>query len=176
MTEQELTWLAIHAEKSSVIAEIGSWRGRSTRAMADNSTAVIFCIDPWIDDSIGFPGWWTQQESPDKYKQKDWLWSEFIKYNGEYIGTRIVPLRMFSAEAFDILQPRGVRFDMVFIDGSHDYGHVVGDISMYRQLLKPGGILCGHDYNEPTCPEVAPAVNSQFQHLHVEGTIWCAIP
>jgi len=173
-TEQELSWLAKHAAKSNCIAEIGSWRGRSTRAMVDNSDAKIFCIDPWVDDSIGYPGWWTAQESPEKYKQKDWLWSEFNHNLHGCVGTRIVPVRMFSAYAFQNLYPRGLKFDMIFIDGSHDYGHVVGDIQMFRQMLKPGGVLCGHDYNEPTCPEVAPAVNSQFSKIDVTGTIWCA--
>lgn len=178
MTDPELTWLATQAQRSRCIAEIGSWRGRSTRAMADNlhPEGVIFTIDPFVDDSIGFPGWWTANESPDKYKQKDWLWSEFSSNLRDAIGTKIIPVRMFSANAYERFVGRGQKFDFVFIDGSHDYGHVTGDIQMFRQLLKPGGLLSGHDYNEPTCPEVAPAVNAQLGRVtSVAGTtIWYA--
>jgi len=81
---------------------------------------------------------------------------------------------MFSAHAFERFIGRGTKFDMVFIDGSHDYAHVAGDISMYRQLLRPNGILCGHDFNEPTCPDVARAVLDMIPKVEVTGTIWCA--
>lgn len=174
MTEAELLWLAESARRSSCIAEIGSWRGRSTTAMATNSEAVIFCIDPWSDEAVGFPGWWTKKESPEKYKQKNWLWSEFEANLAGYIGKKIIPLRMFSAHAFDLLSRRGMTFDMIFIDGSHDAGHVRGDILMFRRLLKSGGILSGHDYGEPSCPEVAPTVSSLLPNLEVVGTIWKA--
>ena len=171
MKPEELEWLAVQASRASVIAEIGSWQGRSTRAMADNSNAVIFAIDPFSDEAIGYPGWWKPP-----VKHKDWLWHEFESNLREYIGKRVIPVRMFSAYAYEHLEPRGVKFDFVFIDGSHDFGHVTGDIQMFKKLLKPNGLLAGHDYNEPTCPEVAPAVNAQFQSIMLgPGTIWYAL-
>lgn len=173
-TEQELTWLANHARKSATIAEIGSWRGRSARAMADNTDAIIFCIDTWADDAIGNYGWWTPQESPDKYKTKDWLWSEFRNNLGRYIGNKVIPIRMTSAEAFELLIQRGVKFDMVFIDGAHDYENVKRDVMTWEHLIKPNGILCGHDYNDPTCPDVALAINSLLPRIELTGTIWRA--
>lgn len=177
MTVPELIWLAEQAKRSRCIAEIGSWRGRSTRAMADNlhPEGMIFTIDPFVDDSIGYPGWWTAKESPEKYKQKDWLWSEFSHNMNGMIGTKVIPIRMFSAHAFEVLRGRGMKFDFIFIDGSHDFGHVTGDIQMFSRLLKPGGLLSGHDYNEPTCPEVASAVNAQCPRITLApGTIWYA--
>lgn len=175
MSEPELLWLAEQSSRAVAIAEIGSWRGRSTRALADNTSGVVFAIDPWVDDAIGFPGWWTPKESPEKYKQPGWLWAEFQSHMNGRIGTRIVPVRMFSAYAYEWLAGRGLKFDFVFIDGAHDFGHVTGDIQMYRQLLKPGGLLSGHDYNDPTCPDVAPAVNAQLGRVTLgPGTIWYA--
>ena len=178
MTELELQWLAQQASVHSVIAEIGSWRGRSTRAMADNTNGKIFAIDSWDDSAVGYPGWWTASEaasesSPSKTSRPNWLWDEFHAHIGQYIGTRVIPMRMFSAYAYEVFQRRGQKFDMVFIDGSHDYGHVRGDILMFSELLSAGGVLCGHDYNEPTCPEVAPAVHSVFPTVEVTERIWC---
>lgn len=174
MTDQELTWLAEAAAKSHCIAEIGSWRGRSARVMADHTPGVIFCIDPWDDTSIGYPGWWTAQESPEKYKQKDWVWQEFQSHVGNYIGTKILPLRMFSTQGAALCRHHMLTFDMIFIDATHNYEHVREDILLWRPLLKPGGIFAGHDFNEPTCPEVAPAVLSLIPQVNVTGTIWCA--
>lgn len=45
----ELCWLAEQAHEQANILEIGSWKGRSTRAMADNSKGHITVIDPFYD-------------------------------------------------------------------------------------------------------------------------------
>jgi predicted O-methyltransferase YrrM len=37
--------------------------------------------------------------------------------------------------------------DFVFIDASHDYQSTSRDIELWAPKVKPGGILCGHDYN-----------------------------
>jgi len=50
----------------------------------------------------------------------------------------------------------------VFIDGNHSYGHVRADIAAWRPKLKPGGLLCGHDFHmegvrravTEACPDV----------------------
>jgi hypothetical protein len=179
MTDQELNFLAEEASKRRCIVEVGSWRGRSLRAMADNTSGVIFSVDPWSDDSLGFPGWWNEDgpkriESPEKYKEKDWLWNEMRKNLGEHIGRNVIPVRKFSADAIHIFERWMIRFDMIFIDASHDFAHVEGDILMWRPLLKPGGLFCGHDYGEPTCPDVKRAVDKYVELEKVVGTIWVA--
>jgi hypothetical protein len=49
---------------------------------------------------------------------------------------------------------------MVFLDGSHEYEDVFEDITLWRKVLKQGGLLCGHDYQEGggSFPGVARAV------------------
>jgi len=37
--------------------------------------------------------------------------------------------------------------DLVFIDGYHAEEFVTKDLEMYWPKVKPGGILCGHDYS-----------------------------
>jgi predicted O-methyltransferase YrrM len=36
--------------------------------------------------------------------------------------------------------------DFVFIDGAHDFASVTLDIMNARRILKPGGVLSGHDF------------------------------
>jgi predicted O-methyltransferase YrrM len=38
-------------------------------------------------------------------------------------------------------------FDLIFIDGAHDYDNVYFDIKQALVSLKAGSILCGHDYH-----------------------------
>ena len=175
MSTEELTWLANAAGRCTSIIEIGAWRGRTTRAMADNSSAVIFPVDTWSDTAIGFPGWWTAGEDQGKYKKKDWLLHEFLKNLDTLVSTKVIPLRMTSVQAARIPKFSFMQFDMIFIDGDHVFASVVEDIKLWLPRLKPGGILCGHDYLEPTCLEVKPAVDSMLKVEVVAGTIWRAV-
>lgn len=36
--------------------------------------------------------------------------------------------------------------DMVYIDAQHNYKDVKEDIAMWWTIVRPGGLLCGHDY------------------------------
>ena len=40
------------------------------------------------------------------------------------------------------------QFDMIFIDGMHDYESVIKDIENYWPKLKIGGHMCFHDYQK----------------------------
>ena len=53
MSEEELTYLAELASDREWIVEIGSWMGRSARAMADNTKGTVYCVDTWADDAYG---------------------------------------------------------------------------------------------------------------------------
>ena len=174
MSEQELTWLAEHASRSHLIVEIGSWRGRSTRVLADHTLGLVFAVDHWLDSAVGFPDWWTARESQDKYRQPNWLWDEFHANLGDCLGSRVMPLRMSSVEAARLLSSQMLTFDMIFIDGDHSFESVQQDIQAWQPLLRPGGVLAGHDFGDPRCPDVARAVQGLVSKVALTGTIWQA--
>ncbi len=37
-------------------------------------------------------------------------------------------------------------FDFVYIDANHRYSEVAADVRAWYPKVKPGGVLCGHDY------------------------------
>lgn len=49
-------------------------------------------------------------------------------------------------------------FDFVYIDAGHKYDEVQKDMSLWLPKVKYNGILCGHDFNNVSTPEVAKAV------------------
>lgn len=53
------------------------------------------------------------------------------------------------------------KIDSIFIDGNHTYDGVCFDIDSWYPMLKPGGIMFGHDY-WPQHPGVIEAVNLKF--------------
>jgi SAM-dependent methyltransferase len=53
------------------------------------------------------------------------------------------------------------KYDLIYIDGSHEYVDVREDIIKFKKLIKENGVICGHDYNS-ACPGVIRAVNEIF--------------
>jgi predicted O-methyltransferase YrrM len=145
MGEHACLWLASRASPCSRIIEVGSLHGRSALAMLANSSAHLWCVDVWGEPSI----------------TTDADHIEFIKNISPYLD-RVSILRMHShLGAVELLNDYGENsFDMVFIDGGHDYDTVRGDILGYRPLLREGGLLSGHDYSHRMGhPGVKKAVN-----------------
>jgi hypothetical protein len=172
MSDAELTWLAKQAKSHYIIAEIGSWRGRSTRALADNAAGRVFVIDMWWDTMFGFEGdkWW--QNEQEMRSREDWLFLEFLKNLAPHIGRRVAPFRLESANAAKLF--RGVfAFDMIFLDADHEYESVKADIEAWQPLLAAGGLLCGHDYS-PSRTGVIRAVGELVPHFKIVDTIWYA--
>jgi len=157
----ELEWLAEHASKCQWVAEIGSLRGRSARAMADNMTgdSVLFCVDH-------FKG---SVEHGDAFSKDDSLYRTFCGNMQDHIDSgRVCVIRCPSVEASTMI---AANLDMVFIDASHDYDSVKADIQSWKPLLTPGGLLCGHDYGHPPIEQVVRELLGDLPTVP-GGSIW----
>jgi len=136
-------WLAHRAQNCSHIIEVGSLQGRSTLAMLANSTAHLWCVDVW-----GGKGG-TRKDDFHKFLSNTRGYADRITILHIHSHEGAIALRNTHGEGF---------FDMIFIDGGHDYETVRGDILGYRPLLREGGLLCGHDYSR-NFPGVRQAVD-----------------
>jgi len=64
-----------------------------------------------------------------------------------------------SQSALPMLVDEGRAFDLIFIDGDHTAPVVESDVIWSLKLLREGGTLAIHDFNEPCCcPDVGPTV------------------
>lgn len=128
MTETELRWLAEQAAVHNLIVELGSFCGRSTRALADNTHGKVIAVDDWngVRD--------LQVEPQDWYG----IFRENLKDHIE--SGKVIPWRIDHRVVRPTMEP-----DMVFIDGNHDYQDVCDDIKTWLPAIKRGGLICGHD-------------------------------
>lgn len=55
-------------------------------------------------------------------------------------------------------------FDGAFVDGDHSKDGVKFDALQCLRLVKPGGWIAFHDYNEISCGDVAPTLDALFLH------------
>ena len=126
--------------EDAIIVEVGSYKGRSTAAMAFacvGTNRKIYCIDPWIwefhdpPDESFFDTW---KENLDNYQLTPYIISfqgcssEILKRWGELTAEKTI--------------------DFVFIDGSHEYLDVLTDFGLLFPLMKVGGWMAFHDVVE----------------------------
>jgi hypothetical protein len=116
---------------------------------------TMFMVDPWIeykDKSV------LERDHVSGANQAAMDAARDLSYKAtEPYRRRRVILEMPSVDAAKILA--GMRFDFVFIDAIHSYDYVAADLAAWWPLVKPGGLLCGHDYNHRRFKGVAKAVN-----------------
>ncbi len=118
MSPDELEFLRQLASGASDFTEIGSWKGRSTFAIAEACTGTVYAVDRWESDDV---------------------FHQFQRNLARF--PNVCVCRMDSQAAADSLP----ETDVVFIDGAHDYYSVRTDLRTWKS--KATRILCGHDFN-----------------------------
>jgi len=153
----KLLWLAQQARRAQVVVEIGSWMGRSTRALADNCPGVVYAVDDWRGP----------ENSPGA-AQFDEAFYAFRANCADLVEAgKVVPLRIASpaaAQKFAELVDQPI--DLLFVDGLHTLEAVRADLAVWIPLLAPGALLCGDDFT-PAWPGVISAVRERLQSYDV---------
>jgi hypothetical protein len=131
----------------SRFVEVGSWKGRSAIYMAieimDAQKEIqLDCVDTW-NGSIEH----ADEGSPLTYDaivlEDDALFKEFMN-NTEPYKSIINPIRMDSFSASALYDNESL--DFVFLDSSHEYEHIVTELSLWLPKIKRNGVIAGHDY------------------------------
>ena len=120
------------------IVEVGCWKGFTTAHLAELARkydGMVYAIDHWQ----GNPGTANVTEAPKAY--------ETFCHN----------LKVLELEKFvTIIKEDSIKaashlpldsLDFVFLDADHRYTPFKQDVLNYLALIRPGGVLCGHDCN-----------------------------
>lgn len=134
------------------VAEVGSWKGRSSHALLCGCSGKVTCIDT-------FEG--STDPADLTYKKGAGVYEAFMNNVGHFKNLDV--LRMTSEQAAK------KRYEMVFIDATHSYEEVKADILRWLPLTTK--IICGHDYSL-YWPGVMSAVDEVLGKINVEGSIW----
>jgi len=153
-SDSELNVLGLLASNCESVAEIGSWKGRSTNKLLKSCKGKVYAIDHWKGTETDISGILALKE--DVYKQ-------FI----ENVGSRdnLIIMKEDSLSAANRFN--GDRVDMVFIDADHTYEGCKKDIEAW--LPKCNKYICGHDYN---WPGVKRAVEEKFDNINLVESLW----
>lgn len=140
-------------------AEIGVARGRNAGDILRNlDIKRIYLIDPYkrytAVKHIGVP--W------DIISLRSQAYQTLSQYND-----KIVWIYEMSDVAYKHIKE---KLDFVYIDANHTYEYAKSDVKIYREIVKDGGLVAGHDYGG----QVKQAVNELVpkDKLRVQDEDW----
>lgn len=134
------------------IIELGTWKGASAIHMGklckefDLHTQIL-CVDNFI----GFPSFYLRKEQAHKeFKLKGgfprlyWTFMKNVYESG--LSDMITRLVQQIAQAAQILSSRGVKADLIYVDGDHSYEGCKRDLKDWTPILAEEGVFLCDDY------------------------------
>lgn len=135
------------------IVEVGTWLGGSAIHMghllraAGLTDSCVLCIDTWLGSSEHF----LQAEERRQLKianGRATFYDDFLRNVVDHgLQDIIVPFSITSIAAAEVLRERGLAPDLIYLDGDHTTRGARADLELYWDILRPGGVLLGDDFD-----------------------------
>ncbi|XP_010522900.1 PREDICTED: uncharacterized protein LOC104801356 [Tarenaya hassleriana] len=135
--------------KPRTVVEVGTFLGASAIHMANLTSRLgleetqILCVD----DFRGWPGFRDRFKDVGMVNGDALLLYQFMQnvVNANRTGS-ILPVPFSTGSALEKLCEWGVKADLVEVDAGHDFNSAWADINRAVRILRPGGVIFGHDY------------------------------
>ncbi len=156
--------LATNCRSLDHALEVGSWAGQSTLALASLFERV-WAVDTWEGSPWEGPGACAYDVYPPRK-----AFQTFCKNIGVHLLDTVIPCVGRSLSWASVWT---TPLDLVFIDADHRYEAVKADIKAWLPHIRPGGILCGHDFGDSEHPGVTQAVTELVPRFKTAGrSLW----
>ena len=159
---QRAVTLASRIPHGGYAIEVGTMTGNmAVELKSMRSDVNLICVDNWL----------AKEDQPERYKQTlddnalktaETTRSHKRTAYERFGSLGISVINMESVNAAALFADRSV--DCIFIDADHSYDGVLSDIQAWRDKVKTGGWLGGHDYKniDPRFGGVDRAVNTSY--------------
>lgn len=120
--------------------EIGVQRGiYSAHIRRVWAGSFLYCVDPWKP----YHGVTDSQDKHDSYKA-----DAIVHLNAACSADKCYIIHRTTSEDFaaEMAEHKVPLFDFVYLDGDHNEKPFRLDVLAFWPLLRPGGIMAGHDY------------------------------
>lgn len=153
-------------------AEIGVCLGGHSEAMLLHTQMErLYSIDPYIYAYGSTDGHVLPSGKGFDQPEYDAMY-EYTKDRLSVFGERNIFIRKTSRDSGPMVSE---TLDFCFIDAIHTQESVFEDIYIWGSKVRPGGLICGHDYHHPNFPGVTMAVDLAFLGRRVNaepGYVW----
>ncbi len=148
-TETAILATLIGSVNPRVMIEFGCNRGITAKRLLENV--------PTLQRYIGI-------DVPPDYETVLWCQQSEVPRHAGCDAADDARFLLLTAPSWSIRAEQLEPCDAVFIDGDHSAAAVTHESVLARALLRPGGIICWHDYGNP-----AVEVTAALDALHDQG-------
>lgn len=122
------------------VVEVGTWMGKTALKMLEAGAAEVHCVDHWegTDDPED------KCRTPALLMGHSELYKAFRESVGDKLHNGIEP---HVGTSLHWAKSWPWQAELIFIDADHREAAVRADIAAWAPYVRPGGILCGHDYS-----------------------------
>ncbi len=161
--QDALLWLLLQhrpPDDVCVMLEVGVYCGETPRRLLPNAPWLYYIgVDPWLP--------WVEKPG---YMELVAARQQALQVQQDF-PCRCRLLEMPSAMASTCISNE--TLDLVFIDASHTYDAAKAEIAHWVNKVKPGGVICGHDYTfqsavKRAVDEVLPGV----RYIGGQADVW----
>ncbi|KAK7381961.1 hypothetical protein VNO80_00549 [Phaseolus coccineus] len=138
----------IRRVRPRTVVEVGTFLGASAIHMAELTRQLdlqtqILCVD----DFRGWAGFKERFMNIPMENGDVWLFYQFLQNVVTFNQTgSVLPVPFSSGSTLMLFCEWGVYADLVEIDAGHDFLSAWADINRGFRILRPGGVIFGHDY------------------------------
>ena len=173
----------IRKVKPRIIIEVGTFLGASAIHMANLTRQLglqtqILCID----DFRGWPGFRDRFKDISMVNGDVMLLYQFMQNVVSVNFTdSVLPVPFSSGSVLDNLCEWGIFGDLIEVDAGHDFNSAWSDINRAYRILRPGGVLFGHDYFTAAADRGVKRAVTLFAQVHglkvrIDGQHWVMDP
>jgi hypothetical protein len=131
-------------------AEIGVFRGEMSAALLAREDLSLLLVDSWEANGAAYDSGCGDWHTNLSKEEQDGFYNQAIK-SIAFASDRARIYRRRSTAAS--CEASDNSLDFVFIDADHSHKGCLTDITHWAPKVKRGGVLCGHDYDNPDYPE-----------------------
>ncbi len=130
-------------------AEVGVWKAETSRwLLSQCGNLSLTLIDQWSPepfkiDRNKFSAMAKQNNRPDVWA----AWEREARANVAEFGERVRIVKQDFRAAAEAIEPASL--DFVFLDAAHSYQDTMQQMLAYTLRVRPGGLVCVHDYGYP---------------------------
>lgn len=153
----------LNNSNAKIGVEIGVFKGEFSKNILERWNGTLYLIDPWRELSD------TEYLDSSNHKNHQDAFAQTMESIKGY-ESRAFMLRGLGEEIVHLFQDNSL--DYIYIDGNHDYDHVLQDLNLWWPKLKQGGLMAGHDYLILDWENQPKLQNGKDIHVWANGYEW----
>ncbi|NLE60709.1 MAG: class I SAM-dependent methyltransferase [Planctomycetes bacterium] len=160
------------SDRISMFVEVGVFKGKSfcflaVEAVNSRKPIVLHAVDRWATYAPGEVR--ANADARALCRDPEGVYLEFL-HNIDPLRS-LIEIQVHRADSLSMAKWARSMLDLVFLDANHSTAAVAADIAAWLPTIQPGGVLAGHDWQQPSVRQAVMA-SEIGGAVRTMGSVW----